>query len=209
MGSVVESRGHWQALYEKRRPNEVSWYEPRPERSLDLIEAAELPVDAAIIDVGGGASGLGKGLLEAGYANVTVADISAAALDVAKAALGDRADEITWVVADVRDHDFGGPFDLWHDRAVFHFMVEPEDRDRYLTALRRSLNPGGHLVVATFGPGGPTRCSGLPVHRYGADELGVALGAEFAPVSSQLQMHRTPAGKQQQFLHAHLRRLGP
>jgi SAM-dependent methyltransferase len=120
--------------------------------------------------------------------------------------LGERAAAIRWVEADVRNHHFGRQFDLWHDRAVFHFMVSAEDRHDYVAALRRALRPSGHLIVATFGPDGPTKCSGLPVTRYGPDGLAEVLGDDFEPLSTTLTMHETPSGSSQQFLYAHFRR---
>jgi SAM-dependent methyltransferase len=203
---TVESHAHWQSIYEERSPEEVSWYEPVPERSLELIDSAGIAEDAPIIDVGGGASALAGRLLSAGYVDITVADISPAALELARAPLGADAERVTWVVADVRDARFGRQFELWHDRAVFHFMVDPGERDAYLSTLKRSLRPGGWLIVATFGPHGPTRCSGLPVRRYGADALAAELGVEFELDRSELDVHRTPSGTDQQFLYATFRR---
>jgi SAM-dependent methyltransferase len=175
---MADSR-YWQRVYEERRPDEVSWYEEVPRTSLQLIEEAALSLDAAILDVGGGASKLPGHLVAAGYTDVTVADISRAALEQARVELGDAAERVTQIEADVRFHDFARLFDLWHDRAVFHFMVDPADRNRYLAALARTLRPGGHLILATFGPNGPTQCSGLPVARYGSDELLTVLGEDF------------------------------
>jgi SAM-dependent methyltransferase len=203
---VVDQQRHWERVYRERVPEELGWYEPSPQRSLALIDEAGLTRDAAILDVGGGASGLAGKLLEAGFRDITVVDLSAAALEKARTELGERAARINWVVADAREYDFGRQFDLWHDRALFHFMVEAPDRDGYLTALKRSLRPGGHLVIATFGPEGPTQCSGLPVSRYGIEELSAGLESEFEPVSSELHLHRTPSGREQQFLSAHFRR---
>lgn len=199
-------RAHWQRVYRERDPREVSWYEPAPEASLELIEEAGLTPDAAILDAGGGASSLAGHLLATGHTDVTVTDISEAALERAKRELGEAAGQIEWIQADLRDHDFGRRFDLWHDRAVLHFMVDPDDRAAYLDTLRRSLRPSGHLVVATFGPDGPERCSGLPVNRYSAADLSALLGDDFEPLSSRLLEHRTPTGATQQFLYAHLAR---
>jgi SAM-dependent methyltransferase len=201
----VQAQAHWQRIYEENAPDEVSWYEAVPRASLELIEEAELTRNAAILDVGGGASMLAGQLLDAGYTDITVADISGGALDRARSALGEAADRVTWIEADVRDHDFGRSVDLWHDRAVFHFMVEDADRSGYLGTLRRALRPGGHLIVATFGPEGPTRCSGLPVSRYSEPAL-AGLLPDFELVSSRLALHHTPSGTPQQFLYAHLRR---
>ena len=204
MESMLGVRAHWEQVYAEKDPREVSWFEPTPERSLSLIEATGVGRDAAILDVGGGASSLGAQLLEAGYTDVTVADLAASALKHAQAQLGDEAARITWLEADIRDHDFGRLYDLWHDRAVFHFMVDPGDREGYLAVLRRTLRPGGHLLLATFGPEGPTQCSGLPVVRYGSGDLSRALDQGFELLSSSLQEHITPAGNPQQFHYARL-----
>jgi SAM-dependent methyltransferase len=206
--SSRDDRSHWQRVYAERDPRQVSWYEPTLKSSLALIGEAQLDGDAAILDVGGGASTLASDLLAGGYTDITVADISGSSLDHARAQLGKAADRITWVEADIRKHDFGRRFDLWHDRALFHFMVQPTDRDAYLDTLQRTLRTGGRLLVSTFGPKGPTRCSGLPVARYGATELSQVLGDDFELVTSALEGHRTPSGKEQQFLYAYLRRVG-
>ncbi len=201
---MADPRAHWQQVYAEKDPRRVSWYEHVAERSLALIEEANLQSDAAIVDVGGGLSRLAADLLSAGFTDVTVADVSRLALDRAQAAMGGAAQRVHWVEADVRRHDFGRRFDLWHDRAVFHFMVAGADRNGYLEVLRRTLRPRGHLVVAVFGPDGPTSCSGLPVARYDLADLQRALGDDFVPVASALHTHRTPSGGRQQFLYAHL-----
>jgi SAM-dependent methyltransferase len=203
--AVLDVYDHWEAVYSDKDATEVSWYEATPAQSLRLIAEAELPLDAAILDMGGGASKLAAELVKLGYSDVTVADISESGLRLAQRTLA-APDAVRWVEADVREHDFGRTFDLWHDRAVFHFMVEETDRDAYLDVLRKTLSPRGHLVVATFGPNGPTRCSGLPVTRYGPEDLSELL-PDFKPVSSQLAVHRTPAGNPQEFLYAHLVRV--
>lgn len=203
---MTDDRAHWESTYAEKAPEEVSWYEPLPQRSLELIRATGVDHDAGILDVGGGASSLAAQLLGMGYTDLTVADISPAALAHARAEMGDAAARISWIEADVRTHDFGRRYELWHDRAVFHFMVSPADREGYLEVLRRTLRLGGHLVIATFGPQGPTRCSGLPVQRYSAEELEGVLGEDFELVSSSLATHSTPSGAGQQFLYAHFRR---
>jgi SAM-dependent methyltransferase len=203
---MTDARSHWEDSYSNKTPDEVSWYEPRPQRSVELIRATGLGHDARILDVGGGASSLAAQLLGMGYTDLTVADISPAALAHAKAELGSDAARITWIEADVRTRDFGRRYDLWHDRALFHFMVSRADREGYLDVLRRTLRPTGHLVIATFGPQGPTRCSGLPVRRYGAENLLSVLGEDFVLASARLATHRTPSGASQQFLYARLLR---
>ncbi len=199
-------RAHWESTYATKGTDEVSWYEPRPQLSLELIQATGVDHNAGILDVGGGASSLAAQLLGLGYTDLAVADISQAALAHAKAELGSDAARVTWIEADVRTYDFRRGYDVWHDRAVFHFMVNAADREGYLEVLRRTLRPGGHLLIATFGPQGPTQCSGLPVRRYSAQELQRVLGQDFELVSSSLAAHSTPSGAAQQFLYAHFRR---
>ena len=197
----MDAQEHWNRVYERKGPLELSWFEKVPETSLDLIEEAGMDRSAPVIDVGGGSSRLVGELLDLGYADLTVADISPAALALARAELGDRAEEVRWVEADARSHEFDREFQLWHDRAVFHFMVDPGDRDAYLANLRHSLPPGGQLIIATFGPEAPPTCSGLPVHRYGADEL-AALLPDFELASERRPIHLTPAGREQAFVYA-------
>jgi SAM-dependent methyltransferase len=203
---MAGDRAHWERAYTERTADQLSWYEPLPQRSLDLIQATRLDHDARILDVGGGASSLAARLLAMGYADITVADISPAALAHAQSEFGSDVARITWIEADIRSHDFGRWYDLWHDRAVFHFMVDAADRDGYLDVLRKTLRPGGHLILATFGPQGPTHCSGLPVERYGADDIQRILGDDFELISSTLAAHRTPSRRSQQFHYAHLLR---
>jgi SAM-dependent methyltransferase len=196
-------RAHWKRVYAERARDAFSWFEPMPRPSLMMIEALGMPFDAPIVDVGGGASRLAAELLCRGYSDITVLDISGEALERARKDFPE-ADRITWVLADVRSHDLGRRFALWHDRAVFHFMVSDGDRRAYLATLSRSLEPGGDVILATFGPDGPTRCSGLPVDRYGADALAATIGNRAALVSWHLEEHGTPSGASQQFLFAHL-----
>jgi SAM-dependent methyltransferase len=203
---VPDDRAHWERAYAEKTPVRVSWYELLPQHSLALIEAANVSLDAGVLDVGGGASSLAAQLLGMGYTDLTVADVSPAALAHARAELGSDAGRVSWIEADIRSHDFGRRYDLWHDRAVFHFMVSPADREAYLKVLRRTLRPGGHLIIATFGPQGPTQCSGLPVERYSAEGIQRVLGEDFELASSSLATHHTPSGASQQFLYAHLRR---
>lgn len=201
----VGTREHWERIYQEKRPDQVSWFEATPAVSLELIEEAEIDPGAAIIDVGGGTSRLTGELLARGYSDITVADISGESLALAKRELGEDAGRVEWVEADVLEHDFRRGFDLWHDRAVFHFMVEPLAREAYLAAMRKGLAPSGQLVIATFGPDGPTSCSGLPVQRYGTADLARLL-PDFELASSRIVSHRTPGGNEQQFLYARFRR---
>ena len=202
----MTTKEHWDSIYGRKAPDQVSWYRPHLERSLDFIEGAGLARDAAIIDVGGGVSTLVDDLLARGYTNVTVLDISASAIDAAKARLGERASMVRWLVADVTEADIGASsYDFWHDRAVFHFLREQTDRQRYVAAVRRAVRPGGHVLVATFGLEGPERCSDLEVVRYDADKLHEEFGQEFRKVGSVTETHRTPRGAEQQFVYCYCR----
>lgn len=207
-GAISQARDHWQSVYSEKDPTEVSWYEQVPTASLQLIEEAGLSRERPLLDVGGGASKLAGELLNRGYSDITVADISGSALSKAQAQLGSSAKAIEWLEADVRSHDFARQYDLWHDRAGFHFMVGAKDQEAYLDTLQRTLKPRGHIVIATFGPHGPTRCSGLPVVRYGPADLAEKLGPGFQLISEAVHVHHTPAGIHQQFLYAHFQRNG-
>ncbi len=202
-------RTHWERAHARRPAERLSWFEPVPHTSLALIERAAPHRGAAIVDVGGGVSTLVDHLLDRGYARVTVADISRRALDVARRRLGVRAGRVRWLCADVLEGLAGGPWDVWHDRAVFHFLVGPADRHRYFEAVAKATRPGAHLIVATFHATGPPRCSGLPVQRYDA----ATLAREWAPLARVVEVrhtvHVTPAGVRQPFVYAWMRRTAP
>jgi len=200
----MSGREHWDRVYEGRAPDEVSWYRPHLERSLELIERARLPPNAAIIDVGGGVSTLVDDLLDRGYMRITVLDLSSKAIASAQERLGPRAPAVTWLEGDITRLELPEQqFDFWHDRAVFHFLRADDMRRRYVAAVRRALRPGGHIVVATFGPSGPEHCSGLEVMRYGADELHGQFGSAFRKVDSFTEVHHTPAGTEQEFVYCY------
>lgn len=198
---------HWDAVYQKKRADEVSWYESRPEKSLDLMRSTGVRDDDPIIDVGGGASRLVDELLAAGHGDLTVLDVSASVLEKLRERLGSAASSVTLVHQDVTAFQPARRYALWHDRAVFHFLTQREDRELYIGALRRGIRPGGHVLMATFGPDGPERCSGLPTVRYDAATLAAELGADFALVESFLVVHRTPWNANQQFLYCRFRAL--
>lgn len=197
-----DSGQHWQSLYETKASDDVSWYEPVPQRSLELIQATGLASDAALLDVGGGTSTLVDHLLMAGFADITVLDIAPTALEASEARLGTAASQVQWIATDVTTWQPQGRYDLWHDRAVFHFLIDPTLRDQYLQVMRAALAPGAFVVMATFGPEGPTRCSGLDVQRYSAAELSAVLGSAFRLVRSDIDEHVTPSGCVQQFLYS-------
>lgn len=203
-----ERKKHWQTVYQTKSSTDVSWYQFVPNRSLELIKSAAMLPEAAILDVGGGDCTLVDNLLAAGFTDITVLDISSAALDSAKSRLGAAAGGVVWIAADITDWQPVRRFDLWHDRAVFHFLVDPTLRRRYLGVLQAALVPGGHVVIATFGPEGPTRCSGLDVQRYSVAELSAVLGSCFRLIRSHLDVHLTPAGREQQFLYGWWQTIG-
>ena len=197
---------HWQEVYEKKGATAVSWYAPHLERSFELIlEVA--PPGAAIIDIGGGASTLVDDLLAAGFHALTVLDISSAALDITRRRLGKRGDNIHWIPADITRVALpAAAYDVWHDRAAFHFLTEEADRRAYVATLSRCLRDGGHAVIATFAPEGPSRCSGLEVVRYDAASLQAQLGDGFSLTRSLEESHTTPAGIAQRFVFCAFRK---
>jgi SAM-dependent methyltransferase len=210
MSDASSAKRHWEQVYATKATTGVSWYTPHLERSLALVERAAGSKDARILDGGGGASTLVDALLERGYRHVTVLDLSERALDAAKARLGARAAEVTWVVADATTIELPeGAYDVWHDRAVFHFLVDRDARARYVARVRRSVRAGGHVIVATFGPQGPQSCSGLDVVRYDAEGLHGEFGAPFVKLDSAREVHTTPWGSEQEFVYCFCRMREP
>lgn len=197
--NVMDRKEHWERAWSARPADEVSWYQDEPARSLAMIEDAGLVPADAVIDVGGGASTLVDHLLRRGHEDLTVLDLSRAALDQARHRLGPKADRVDWIETDVLSFQPTRTYRLWHDRAVFHFLLDAKDRERYAAVLRRALTPGGQAVIATFAMDGPARCSGLDVVRYDAPGLLAALGQGLELVDVQEEEHRTPAGGIQRF----------
>ena len=192
-------QAHWENLYATRGEGEVSWFQEHPTVSLDLIRAAGATPHSSVIDIGGGASRLVDALLDEGFDAVTVLDISAAALAAAQRRLGAKAAKATWIVADMTTWEPAALYDLWHDRAVLHFLTEASDRAAYLARLTKALRPGGHAIIGTFALDGPERCSGLPVVRYDGESLAALLGPGFERVATQPHAHQTPTGAIQRF----------
>lgn len=199
---------HWQNVYLTRSSDRVGWYEPDPVISRRLVADAVSRGAGSVIDVGGGASALVDHLLELGVPRIAVLDISRAGLAVAKLRLGGRADGVEWIVGDVTRLDHVGTFDVWHDRGVFHFLVDREDRERYVRLARRTVRAGGTAIVGTFAPDGPDQCSGLPVCRYDAEQLAQALGPGFRLETSERYTHTTPRGVTQPFVYSSFARVG-
>ena len=205
----MDNRAHWEQVYRTKAPDQVSWFQAEARISRQLIEGALPDHEARIVDVGAGASTLVDGLLDAGYRQITVVDISERALELARERLGATADAVRWECADALTHRFpSGAFDLWHDRAVFHFLTDPGDRARYIAQVRGALRAGGLVLIATFAEDGPTRCSGLDVARYSPALLEREFGAEFQLLDGRRETHTTPSGGQQAFTYC-LLRFGP
>src|SRR3546814_24794 len=190
--SDLLSKGHWTDVYNRKAESEVSWFQTSPKQSLDWILPGADPATTAITDIGGGASRLADELLDRGFADVTVLDIADSALAQSRKRLGERADRVRWVVADITAWSPSREYDVWHDRAVFHFLVEPAGRAAYLAALSQATKPGSHIVIATFNLDGPERCSGLPVQRYSPQTLSEALGNDYSLIKSTTEAHKTP-----------------
>lgn len=200
----MEHKSHWEEVYQTKAPDAVSWFAPHLDTSLQLIKGAAIEKQAAIIDVGGGESTLVDDLLGHGYQNLSVLDISQTAIDVAKTRLADAGKSVQWFCADITNATLPESyFDVWHDRAVFHFLTEPNQRIAYVKQVLRSVKPGGHVIVATFGPEGPMKCSGLDVVRYDAEGLHQQFGKNFKLIESTTEIHHTPFGTDQQFLYCY------
>ncbi len=203
----MSKEDHWYKVYTSNPPEKQGWYEPHLQTSLTWIKGLSLAADAPIIDAGGGASTLVDDLLDAGYRAITVLDLSATALSAAKERLGRRAEMVTWLQGDVTSVNLPtGYYELWHDRAMFHFLTGIEQRQKYRDALLDALKPAGHLIIGTFAPEAPARCSGLPVQRYSPEELESTMGPEFELQRHHKELHRTPGGVEQMYLFAHFRR---
>jgi SAM-dependent methyltransferase len=198
---------HWESVYQTKSSTEVSWYEPDPKQSLDLILQVSGPSRGRVIDIGGGQSFLVDKLLDAGFSHVAVLDISQTAIEATKDRLGDRALQVEWIVADITRRESLGEFDIWHDRAVFHFLTDRNDRRLYVDLLTRSLPIGGHFVIGTFANGGPEKCSGLPICQYDTAAMQAELGPSFESVHCSEYLHTTPTGKPQQFFFGVYKRI--
>ncbi|HEV2351874.1 MAG TPA: class I SAM-dependent methyltransferase [Terriglobia bacterium] len=202
----MDAKTHWDKIYTTKAPDAVSWYRQHLETSLALIERAGDARSASIIDVGGGQSTLVDDLLLRGYENITVLDVSQTAIHLTKRRLGSAANQVRWLAGDITEMELEPrAYDVWHDRAVFHFLTTREQRKAYVRQVARSVKPGGHIIVSVFGPEGPTKCSGLEAIRYDAESLHGEFGSRFRLVETCKELHCTPLGATQQFLYCYCR----
>jgi 2-polyprenyl-3-methyl-5-hydroxy-6-metoxy-1,4-benzoquinol methylase len=203
---MIDRKSHWENIYKNKNSIEMSWYQEEPTLSLQLIRKIQLTHDAPIIDVGGGSSLLVDHLCKEGYTNISVLDVSAKALATARDRLGDDASKVEWQQQDVTRFTPPHRFSLWHDRAVFHFLTDKSDRENYLKVLNNALEADGHIIIATFAIGGPTKCSGLDIVQYDADKLMAELGTGFELVENRAEVHITPTNAEQKFTYFLLNR---
>jgi 2-polyprenyl-3-methyl-5-hydroxy-6-metoxy-1,4-benzoquinol methylase len=204
--SDVSRKAHWENVYSTKGEREVSWFQEDPAPSLELIALAGLSADASIIDIGGGASRLVDSLLAQKFAQLTVLDLSKAALDAARERLGDAGAGVEWKVSDVASWEPSKTYDLWHDRAAFHFLTDQADQSAYVDRLKKAIRPGGYVIIGTFALDGPERCSGLPIVRYDAASLSTVLGTKFKLIDARRHDHVTPWGVKQRFQFSTFRR---
>ena len=205
---MTDSRTHWETVYKTKKPDAVSWYQPSLGLSLQFLQETGLPREAVIIDVGGGASTFIDDLLLLHYSNISVLDISSQALEYSKTRLGLRANSVKWLNADITKVDLpASGIDFWHDRAVFHFLTSENERQTYCDVLRKAVRANGYVLIATFGPDGPKKCSGLDVVRYDSDILQQTLGVNFELISSKIEHHMTPFNTVQQFIYCLFRKM--
>ncbi len=204
--TALERQTHWQNVYQTKGERDVSWFQETPTISLDLIRATGVGPDASIIDIGGGASRLVDALIAEEFHSLSVLDVSEKALATSRERLGAEAANVTWIVADITGWQPGKCYDLWHDRAAFHFLTAPADRAAYGACVRTAVGPGGHVIVGTFAPDGPERCSGLPVIRHDAGSIGEVLGPSFKLIESRRHDHLTPGGTTQRFQFSRFQR---
>jgi SAM-dependent methyltransferase len=204
--TAAERQTHWQNVYQTNGEREVSWFQEVPAISLDLIRATGVGPDAAIIDIGGGASRLVDALIAEGFHSLTVLDLSESALATSRDRLGPKAKNVGWIVADVAQWHPNKTYDVWHDRAAFHFLTESSDRSAYAECVRNAVRPSGHVIIGTFAPDGPERCSGLPVVRHDAASIGKVLSHSFKLLESRRHDHQTPSGTIQRFQFSRFQR---
>lgn len=205
--NTTDRKSHWENVYTTKKLEEVSWFQPKPETSLSFFSTYKVPLDAKIIDIGGGDSFLVDHLLDLGYKNITVLDISEQAIQRVKSRLGERADQVHWIVSDAAEFNPDTEYDFWHDRAAFHFLTAESDIAHYVESAKKAIRSGGHLVVGTFSDKGPLKCSGLEIRQYSKQELVLTFGDGFTLEDSMILDHKTPGGNVQNFIFCGFRRV--
>lgn len=204
---MTENRkAHWDGVYGATTENQLSWHKDDPQVSLDFVRIAGATEQSSVIDIGGGTSRFVGSLLAMGLRDVTILELSRVALDASRDRLGAKGDTVTWIAADITRRAPDRTYDLWHDRAVFHFLVDPAERAAYLRSLVQGVRVGGHAIIATFAPDGPEKCSGLPVARYSPQDIAALVSENFDMVTHRHHLHQTPSGKGQSFQFSLLRR---
>ncbi len=203
---TVERKEHWDVVYGEKSEAQLSWYQDDPRLSLELIEMSGATANSSVIDIGGGTSRLASSILAMGLHDITVLDLSQVALDIARNRLGQACETVKWISADITSWVPDRHYDLWHDRAVFHFLVDPAEQAAYLKSLRRGVSVGGHVIIATFAPDGPEKCSGLQVARYSPSDLSRLMQESFELIAHRHHLHQTPLGKRQSFQFSLFRR---
>ncbi|TVZ27580.1 nodulation protein S (NodS) [Gillisia sp. Hel_I_86] len=207
MDEVESKKKHWETVYKTKKLEEVSWYQPVPVTSLDFIKAAAVSTKASIIDIGGGDSFLVDNLLSQGYTNITVLDISATAIERAKTRLGQKSDEVTWILSDITSFEPEEKYDIWHDRAALHFLTSVREIDKYKQILENSIAADGKVIIGTFSENGPTKCSGIEIKQYSQRELSQFLSANFLTVECQNVDHSTPFKTSQSFIFCYFQKI--
>ncbi len=206
---LFDRHQHWENIYQAKKLSEVSWYQPTPATSLAFFKEFKVPLTAKIIDIGGGDSLLVDHLLNLGYKDITVLDISETAIERAKTRLGDRAQQVTWIVADATTFQPTQKYDFWHDRAAFHFLTSDNDIDAYLETVQQNLRPNGILVIGTFSENGPKKCSGIDIHQYSERSMIVRLQKFFTKIKCSTVDHTTPSGTIQNFIFCSFKKMQP
>ncbi len=204
---AIERQAHWETVYSTKNDTEVSWFQESPELSLKLLKLVGAETNSAIIDVGGGASRLVDTLLSRGFEDISVLDISNEALNVARMRLGEKGNRVKWLVADATTWEPPQRYDIWHDRAAFHFLNLAQEQKAYIERMKRALNIGGHIIIGTFALDGPEKCSGLPVTRHDAESLSTLFGKGFSLIDSRREEHSTPSGGVQRFQFSTFKRI--
>lgn len=202
----MDRKTHWDGVYSRNMQSDVSWFQVKPDISLELISRCDLPLSASIIDIGGGISPLSAYLLKNSYQNISVLDISDIPLQQARERLGKDANRIHWIHADILQLNDANTYSLWHDRAVFHFLTDPADQDKYIRTMQNQVQDGGYAIIATFAVGGPEKCSGLEIMQYDAEKMSHRLESAFTLIEVVPEIHLTPAKKEQKFNYFRLRK---